>query len=184
AMNQGVVHEAMNLAAAWRLPVVFVCENNGYAISLSIREATAITDLADRAAGYGMPGHTVDGMDALAVLDAARAAVARARAGGGPTLLECKTYRFVGHFTAEKALGIRYRTEEEMQLWRARDPIVTHAAWMRRDGVGDPAVVDAEVERLLDEAIAFARASAPPAPGEALDGMYAVSYPGLPARGW
>ena len=184
AMNQGVVHEAMNLAAAWRLPVVFVCENNGYAISLSIREATAITDLADRAAGYGMPGRVVDGMDVLAVREAAREAVARARAGEGPTLLECKTYRFVGHFTAEKSLGIRYRTEDEVQRWRARDPIVTYAEWMRREAVGDPGLVDAEVERLLDEAIEFARASAPPRPDEALAGMYAVTYPGLPARGW
>ncbi len=184
ATNQGVVHEAMNLAAIWTLPVVFVCENNGYAISASIRDMSPLERLADRAAAYRMPGESVDGMDVLAVHAAASAAVARARAGGGPTFLECRTYRFVGHFTAEKALGIRYRSEEEVEAWRRRDPLVTYPAWLREQGVVDPARVDEEVEALLDEAVAFARQSPLPAPEEALDGMYAVPYPGLPARGW
>jgi len=183
-MNQGVVHEAMNLAAIWRLPVVFVCENNGYAISASISEMAAVERLADRAAAYGMPGTSVDGMDVLAVHAAAGEAVERARTGAGPTLLECRTYRFVGHFTAEKARGIKYRSDEEIARWRERDPVVTYPAWLRKQGIGDPAAVEAEVEALLDEAVAFARQSAFPEAEEALDGMYAVTYPGLPARGW
>ena len=182
-MNQGVVHEALNLAAIWRLPVVFVCENNGYAISAPISQMAKVERLAERAAGYGMPGTSVDGMDVLAVHAAADEAVERARTGAGPTLLECRTYRFVGHFTAEKARGIKYRSDEEIARWRERDPVVTYPAWLRQQGV-DPAMVDAEVEVLLDEAVAFARQSAFPEAEEALDGMYAVPYPGLPARGW
>ena len=182
-MNQGVVHEALNLAAIWKLPVVFVCENNGYAISASISEMAVVERLADRAAAYGMPGTSVDGMDVLAVHAAAGEAVERARTGAGPTLLECRTYRFVGHFTAEKARGIKYRSDEEIARWRERDPVVTYPAWLRQQGV-DPAMVDAEVEALLDEAVAFARQSAFPEAEEALDGMYAVTYPGLPARGF
>lgn len=183
-MNQGVVHEALNLAAIWRLPVVFVCENNGYAISASISQMAVVERLADRAAAYGMPGTSVDGMDVLAVHAAASEAVERARTGAGPTLLECRTYRFVGHFTAEKARGIKYRSDEEIALWRERDPLVTYPAWLRQQGIGDPARVEAEVEAVLDEAVAFARQSPFPEAEEALDGMYAVTYPGLPARGW
>ena len=183
-MNQGVVHEALNLAAIWRLPVVFVCENNGYAISAPISEMAVVERLADRAAAYGMPGKPVDGMDVLAVHAAAGEAVERARTGAGPTLLECRTYRFVGHFTAEKARGIKYRSDEEIARWRERDPVVTYPAWLRKQGIGDPAAVEAEVEALLDEAVAFARQSGFPEAEEALDGMYAVTYPGLPARGW
>lgn len=183
-MNQGVVHEALNLAAIWKLPVIFVCENNGYAISAPIRQMAAVERLADRAAGYGMPGESVEGMDVLAVDAAATRAVQRARSGGGPTLLECVTYRFVGHFTAEKARGIKYRTDEEIAEWRKRDPLVTYPAWLRQEGICDPARVDAEVDAVLEEAIAFARQSPFPAPEEALEGMYAVPYPGLPARGW
>jgi pyruvate dehydrogenase E1 component alpha subunit len=182
-MNQGVVHEAMNLAAVWRLPVVFVCENNGYAISAPISQMALVERLADRAAGYGMPGEAVDGMDVLAVHGATTGAVERARAGGGPTLLECRTYRFVGHFTAEKARGIKYRSDEEIAEWRKRDPLVTYPAWLKREEICDPARVDAEVDAQLEEAIAFARQSPFPAPEEALDGMYAVPYPELPARG-
>jgi pyruvate dehydrogenase E1 component alpha subunit len=184
AMNQGAVHEALNLAAIWKLPVIFVCENNGYAISASIRQMAAIERLADRAAGYRMPGESVDGMEVRAVHAATTAAVARARSGGGPSLLECRTYRFVGHFTAEKALGLKYRSDEEIEEWRKRDPLVTYPAWLRESEICDPAQVEGEVEALLEEAITFARQSPLPAPEEALDGMYAVPYPDLPARGW
>jgi pyruvate dehydrogenase E1 component alpha subunit len=184
ATNQGTVHEAMNLAAIWRLPVVFVCENNGYAISASIRDMARVDRLSDRAAGYGIPGVTVDGMDVLAVHAATAEAAARARAGDGPTFLECRTYRFVGHFTAEKALGIRYRPDEEIAAWRDRDPLITYPAWLRDQGVCDPARIDEEVDALLEEAIAFARQSPLPASDEMLDGMYAIPYAGLPASGW
>jgi len=183
-INQGVVLESLNLAATWGLPVIFVCENNMYAATTPLRETVAIERLADRASGYGMPGVSVDGMDVLAVYQATVRAAQRARAGQGPTLLECKTYRYGGHFTAEKSRGFKYRTDEEMADWRRRDPLVTYGAWLLREGICDPQIVDAEVEAVLDDAVAFARASALPKPEEALDGMYAVTYPGLPARGW
>lgn len=186
-MNQGVVHEALNLAAIWRLPVVFVCENNGYAISAPIGQMAAVERLADRAAGYGMPGEWVDGMEVLAVHEATAGAVARARRGEGPTLLECRTYRFVGHFTAERVLGLRYRGEEEIAAWRERDPLLTYPRWLETRGILGPEArvrVEAEVEARLEEAIAYARESPWPEPSEALEGMYAVPYPGLPARGW
>jgi pyruvate dehydrogenase E1 component alpha subunit len=186
-MNQGVVHEAMNLAAIWTLPVLFVCENNGYAISASIREMAVVERLSDRARGYGMPGEWVDGMDVLAVRGAVEKAVARARGGEGPTLLECRTYRFVGHFTAEKARGIRYRSDEEIAEWRRRDPVEVFPAWLEREGIATAAETEAvrrHVEGTLDDAIAFARASPFPAPAEALEGMYATPYPHLPARGF
>jgi acetoin:2,6-dichlorophenolindophenol oxidoreductase subunit alpha len=186
-MNQGVVHEAMNLAAIWSLPAVFICENNGYAISASIRDMAAVERLADRARGYGMPGEVVDGMDVLAVREAARTAVERARRGGGPMLLECRTYRFVGHFTAEKARGIKYRADEEIAEWRQRDPVVTFPAWLEREGLVAPADTEAvrgDVEATLEDAIRFARESPFPEPEEALDGMYATAYPNLPARGF
>ena len=184
ATNQGVLLEALNLAAAWKLPVLFVCENNGYAISASIKDTSALEHMAQRAAGFGMPGETVDGMDVLAVHEAAGRHVARARAGQGPSFLECRTYRFVGHFTAEKALGLKYRTEQEIEEWRRKDPIVTFAALLRERGVADPARIDEEVEATIDEAIAFGRQSGLPEPEEALDGMYATTYPNFPARGF
>lgn len=183
AINQGVVLEAMNLASVWKLPVLFVCENNLYGATLPIREASTIEKLSERAAGFGMPGATVDGMDVLAVREAASQAVERARSGGGPAFLECETYRFVGHFTAEKYRGFKYRTEEEIAAWRKRDPLATYPAWLKQQGVGDPAAVDAEVDASLQQAVAFARESPQPLPEEALDGMYVTTYPGLPARG-
>ena len=179
AINQGVVLEAMNLASVWKLPVLFVCENNLYGATLPIREASTIEKLSERAAGFGMPGVTVDGMDVLAVREAASRAVDRARSGGGPAFLECTTYRFSGHFTAEKYRKFKYRTEEEIAAWRKRDPLATYPAWLKQQGICDPAAVDAE----LQQAVAFARESPQPLPEEALDGMYVTTYPGLPARG-
>ena len=120
AANQGAVHEALNLAAIWRLPVVFVCENNRYAVSMPFSRAFAVEHVADRAAGYGMPGLTIDGNDALAVFAATRAAVARARAGDGPSLIECDTYRHKGHSRFEPA---QYRPEGELAEWLKHDPI-------------------------------------------------------------
>jgi acetoin:2,6-dichlorophenolindophenol oxidoreductase subunit alpha len=187
AMNQGVVHEAMNLAAIWTLPVVFVCENNGYAISASIKDMAAIERLADRARAYGMPGESIDGMDVLAVRGAAEKAVARARRGEGPMLLECRTYRFVGHFTAERALKLQYRPDQEIAEQKLRDPVETFPAQLEREKVATAAELDAvrrEVEGRLEEAIAWARESPFPKPEDALDGMYVTTYPNLPAKGF
>jgi acetoin:2,6-dichlorophenolindophenol oxidoreductase subunit alpha len=167
--NQGVLHETLNLCALWRLPVLFVCENNGYAVTLSQERSTS-GSLVERAAAYGMAAESVDGMDVEAVLAAATAAVARARADGGPTFLECRTYRFYGHHTAERTMKLGYRTDEEIARWRERDPLITAGA-MLGDGVRTR--IDAEVEELLDGAVAFARASAAPDPAGALDFVYA-----------
>ncbi|MEW6227317.1 MAG: thiamine pyrophosphate-dependent dehydrogenase E1 component subunit alpha [Bacillota bacterium] len=187
AMNQGVVHEAMNLAAIWKLPVVFVLENNLYAASTPIGYASVLPDLARRAEAYGFPGEIVDGMDVEAVYSAASRAVARARRGGGPTLLECKTYRYVGHFTAERALNLSYRTEDEVAAWRARDPIEGWAEKLRDRGVWDDqdrAAVDESVEAQLREAVEFARSSPWPGPADALLYVYATEHEGVPAKGW
>jgi acetoin:2,6-dichlorophenolindophenol oxidoreductase subunit alpha len=167
--NQGVLHETLNLCALWRLPVLFVCENNGYAVTLSQERSTS-GSLVERAAAYGMAAESVDGMDVEAVLAAATAAVARARADGGPTFLECRTYRFYGHHTAERTMKLGYRTDEEIARWRERDPLITARAML---GDGVKTRIDAEVEELLDSAVAFARASAAPDPAGALAFVYA-----------
>ncbi|MGC7095326.1 thiamine pyrophosphate-dependent dehydrogenase E1 component subunit alpha [Amycolatopsis lurida] len=120
AVNEGAWHEGVNLAAIWDLPVVFVCENNHYGMSMSVDRAFRVKELAERAAAYGIPGVTVDGNDPQAVHDAVADAVARARAGEGPTLVEATTYRWKGHSKSDKNL---YRTREEIEHWRERDPI-------------------------------------------------------------
>jgi pyruvate dehydrogenase E1 component alpha subunit len=176
ASNIGAVHEAANLAAALCLPVVFVCENNEYA-EFTPRSATQrITDVADRAAGYGMPGATVDGMDVLAVRSAAAEAVARARAGAGPTLLEAKTYRYYDHHGV-KGLGVPYRDDAEVEAMKLRDPIAAFEAHLAGEGILDPAGAAAvwdEVRAEIADAEAFAEASPPPAPSELLTDVYTV----------
>jgi acetoin:2,6-dichlorophenolindophenol oxidoreductase subunit alpha len=122
--NEGAVHEAMNMAAVWRLPVLFICENNLYGASTPVTQVVAVTNIADRAAAYGMPGVVVDGNDVLAVREVTREAVQRARAGEGPTLIECKTYRLCGHSRSD-ACG--YRSREEEAAWRERDPLLVLA---------------------------------------------------------
>jgi pyruvate dehydrogenase E1 component alpha subunit len=184
--NQGVLHETMNLAGIWQLPMIFVCENNLYAVSTPSSATTAGPGIAVRAAGYGFPGETVDGMDVQAVYQAAVGACERARAGQGPSLLECRCYRFHGHFTAEKALQLKYRTEEEIDSWKARDPLPAWASRLESDGIlpsAEREEVDQSVEALLEEAVTFARSSPWPAIEEALEHMYAVRYPGLPSGG-
>ena len=169
AVNQGVLHETMNMAGIWRLPVIFVCENNGYAVSFAQEEATA-GSLVERAAAYGMPALRVDGMDVEAVLEAASGLVAAARAGGGPAFLECATYRFVGHHTAEATMGLGYRSDEEIARWRERDPLLVQAARLDAATVAE---IDASVEQLLERALAFARESPRPEVSSARDYVYA-----------
>jgi TPP-dependent pyruvate/acetoin dehydrogenase alpha subunit len=157
--NQGAVHEALNLAAVWKLPIIFVCENNGYAVSMPVSEAFAIKQIAERAAGYGMPGMTVDGNDVLAVYDAAMVAADRARGGGGPTLLECVTYRFKGHSRFEPGA---YRPEGELEAWMVKDPIPRLRKVLEDEGMLGADEADAikdEVEREVDDAIELAKAS-------------------------
>jgi pyruvate dehydrogenase E1 component alpha subunit len=164
-----VLLEAMNLASLWSLPVVFVCENNGYAVTLPVAGAVA-GSITSRAEAFGMAAAQVDGMDVRAVHAAAAEAVERARSGGGPTFLECLTYRFQGHHTAEHLMKFTYRTEEEISLWRARDPLDVQG---RRLDPQERARLDAEVEATIEAAIDFARRSPRPAPADALDYQYA-----------
>ncbi len=167
ASGEGAFHEGLNFAAVRKLPIVFVCENNLYGASTPFGSVSLVEDVADRAPGYGVPGQVVDGMDALAVHDAATAAVARARAGDGPTLLECKTYRFVGHSRSD-ARG--YRTREEEATWQARDPLVGLRELIPE---GSAAEIDEQVDAELDEAVEFARSSPDPDLANALDDVYA-----------
>jgi len=173
AVNEGAFHEAANLAAVWRLPVLFVCENNLYGFSTHYRRVTAVDDLADRASSYGMPGRVVDGMDAEAVYDAAAGLVRDAREGNGPALLECKTYRFRGHSRFEPS---SYRTQEELEEWKRRDPIPRLAERLRTAmGASEEALaeVEAEVSRLIDDAVKFAESSPDPAPDDWRRYLYA-----------
>jgi len=173
ASNQGTFHESLNMAAVWRLPIVYVCENNHYAMSTHLRESTAVPQIALRAVAYGMPGDTLDGNDVLAVRDAVARAADRARAGEGPTLLECLTYRHLGHSKSDRR---EYRTREEEAAWHERDPIQREAARLLDLGALSPeslAALDADVAAELDAAEAFAEASPPPDPATATELVYA-----------
>jgi len=176
AANQGGVYESMNLASAWHLPVIFVCENNLYHEFSPSGPVTAGA-IADRAAGFGMPGYAVDGMDVLAMYQAGKEAVARARQGEGPTLLEAKTYRFEAHDEGEFALiGTTYRTEAEVAAWQARDPIVQFKAWIVDKGHKTEAEIErleSQIQRELEEAVAFAESSPLPSPEQALEDIFA-----------
>ena len=187
ASNQGVVHEAMNLASIYDLPVIFVCENNHYAVSFGVEHSTSARHISDRAIGYSMPGMTVDGMDVLAVRAATDDAVTRARAGEGPTLIEADTYRYYGHFSHEEMLLAKpYRTKEEIESWRAKDPIARFTEHLVESGIPQERIVELErsVDRAIAEAIAFMKASPDPDPETAYEDVYAVYEPALRVRGW
>ena len=169
AANQGTFHEALNLAAIWALPVVFLCENNLYAMSTHVRDAMAIDHIATRSQAYGMPGRTIDGNDLLAVRDAVAQAAQRARRGDGPSLIEANTYRFLGHSKSDQR---EYRSAEEEQSWHERDPIRLFAAKLRQQHLLDDeqiAQIDADVRRQVDEAVQFALSSPQPGADE-IDG--------------
>jgi pyruvate dehydrogenase E1 component alpha subunit len=168
AVTQGSLLEGFNLAALWRLPVVFVCENNKYATTLPVQTAVA-GSIIGRGAAFGIPSSTVDGQDVDVVRAAAAEAIERARTGGGPSLLEFDTYRYHGHHTFELKTRLKYRTEEEIAQWRQRDPLDLQAARVPADV---RAVIDAEVERELDEVVAFAVGSPKPDPADAMEYMY------------
>lgn len=162
ANNEGAFHEALNMAAVWKLPVVFVCENNRYGMSTSTEKSTAVKHIADRAVAYNMPGVTVDGNDFSAVTEAVDTAVAHARAGNGPSLVENLTYRWRGHSKSDRN---RYRTKEEIADWMARDPILQMSALLVEHKIlseADIAVLETETEKVIADAIAFANASPSP----------------------
>lgn len=172
ASNQGTFHESLNLASAWSLPVVFVCENNLYAMGTRQSRIMRIVDIADRAGGYGMPGAVVDGNDVLTVYATARKAVARARKREGPTLIECKTYRHKGHSRVDPA---KYRVKEEVQEWLEKDPIKRLMDMI----VSEHVLSNGEIEKIetsamaeVEKAVKFAIESPYPAPEEALEDVY------------
>ncbi|HBZ69563.1 MAG TPA: pyruvate dehydrogenase (acetyl-transferring) E1 component subunit alpha [Deltaproteobacteria bacterium] len=176
ASNQGQFHEALNLAAVWKLPALFVAENNGYGEATPHEFACSVRDIAQRAASYGMPGVIADGMDFLDVYAKAGGAIARARAGEGPTLLECKTYRYFGHYVGD---NLQYRSKEEAESWRqGRDPLER----FERTTVGEGLVesdalrtIDAEIAEEIEDAVSFAEASPWPSPEDVSSDVY-VSY--------
>ena len=177
ANNEGAFHESLNMAAIWKLPVVFVCENNGYGMSTSSARSTAVVNIADRAAGYAMPGVVVDGNDFSAVAEASTNAVDRARRGEGPTLIESKTYRHRGHSKSDRN---RYRTKEEIEDWKSnRDPITQFENELLQFGVIDKAgiaSVIATVDAEIAAGIAFAQASVASPISEVLNFVYSEQH--------
>ncbi len=170
--NQGTFHEALNLASVWKLPVVFVCENNLYGISVSQSRHQAIKDVSDRAVAYNMPGITVDGNDVFAVYEATKEAIKRARDGQGPTLIECKTYRHRGHFEGDPGA---YKPEEEQKEWLAKDPIPRMEEFMIKNEVLTKKELEAiqkEVDEEINEAIEFANNSSYPALESVVEDIY------------
>jgi len=170
ASNSGSFYEGLNLASIWDLPVVYVCENNLYATEMSLQRATKSVDIAARAAIFKMPSVTVDGSDARKVYEAAGEAIARARKDGGPTLIECKTYRFHGHHEGDP--GTHYRSKEEIESWKKRDPIKA----LRESSIAKNApsadefdAIDKETQAWLEDAVEFGRTSPEPDPETALN---------------
>jgi pyruvate dehydrogenase E1 component alpha subunit len=173
ASNRGDFHEGLNLAAVWKAPIIFICENNHYGWSLHISKQMAIDDIADRAQGYGFPGVVVDGNDVIDVYEKTQTAIQRARAGEGPTLLECKTYRWRGHSERE---AMEYRPPEEIEAWKAKCPIKRLSRKLMDDG----ALTEAEIEQIDQEvleeiqaAVEYAEQAPLPEPHETLEDVYA-----------
>jgi pyruvate dehydrogenase E1 component alpha subunit len=173
ASNQGTFHEGINMASVWQLPVIFVCENNLYAMGTRQSRVMNIENIADRAVAYGIPGVVVDGNDVLAVYDAAQKALERARNGEGPTLIECKTYRHKGHSRVDPA---RYRPKEEVEAWLAKDPIKRFKERLLQIKTLTEAEIqqiEKEVSTEIEETVKFAMESPYPGPEEALEDVYA-----------
>jgi len=172
AINEGTFHESLNLAALWRLPVVFVCENNQFGMTTPLAEASAHPDLVKRAVAYNIPGVRADGMDVREVRRCAAEAVERARAGEGPTLVVLETYRFEGHYVGDP---IVYRTKEETEAWKARDPILRQREYLLKAGLATQAELDqiqADIAREMEEGVLFALNSPDPDPSELFTDVY------------
>ena len=172
AINEGTFHESLNLAALWRLPVVFVCENNQFGMTTPLAEASAQPDLAKRAVAYNIPGVRVDGMDVCEVRRAATEAVERARAGDGPTLMAMETYRFEGHYVGDPVV---YRTKQEVEAWKAKDPILRQREYLLETGLATQAELDqiqADIAREMEEGVLFALNSPDPDSSELFTDVY------------
>jgi pyruvate dehydrogenase E1 component alpha subunit len=175
ATNQGTFHESLNLAAIWKLPVIFVCENNQYALSTPVREAISVPHISDRATAYGIPGVNIDGNDLIEVYTKMKEAVDRARAGEGPTLLDCVTYRFFGHFTGDPGRGINYRSKEEMDQWLNRCPIKRFREHLIKEKIMTEEMektIEANVKASIEEAVQFAKEGPFPLPEEATQDLF------------
>lgn len=173
ASNIGDFHEALNLAAIWKLPVIFVCENNMYAISVHVKKSTSVKNISDRAVAYNIPGMTVDGNDAIAVYKVASEAVQGARGGRGPALIECKTYRIVGHGTTDP--GTSYRTREEIEEWRKRCPIENLRNHLLNNNIlreEEALRIEEDARAKVVEALKFAEASPYPSPDKVADHVF------------
>ena len=171
--NQGVWHESLNLAAVWNLPVVFLCENNQWAISCPYEKAAKNPDIAQRAIGYGMPGVTVDGFNPFAVYGATKEAVERARAGEGPTLVVAKFFRYIGHFVADDQ---HYRDLKTVEPWMQLDPILRMTRFLVESGVAGEAAIETikvDAKKAIDEAIEFGKRSPEPTPDQLFEDLYA-----------
>jgi len=174
AVNNGAFHEAMNMAALWKLPLIFLCENNRYGMGTALERASAIVDIVERACSYDMAAEVVDGMDVLAVKAAVDRAVARARSRAHPTFLEVRTYRFMGHSMSDPLHGV-YRTKEEVEEHRLRDPIAAVVERLRSAGAVDEAALDeldAEIKVAVEDAAQFAEESPEPEMDELLTDVY------------
>jgi TPP-dependent pyruvate/acetoin dehydrogenase alpha subunit len=175
ASNAGPFHECLNIAATWKLPMLYICENNMYAANTAAAATHAMPDVAGRAAGYGIPGIVVDGNDIIAVYQAANQAVDRARSGGGPTLIECKTYRWRGH--TERRGQADIRDPAEVEAWKRKDPIALLERQLRDQGELDDAglqSIEGDIMASLETAVAFAEASPFPLPEQATDDVFAA----------
>lgn len=182
ASNQGTFHESINMAAIWKLPAIFFCENNGYAITTSVADSHGQPDIAKRAEGYGIPGVIVDGQDVSAVYAVTAEAVARARAGEGPTLIEAKTYRLVEHQVGLNTQGDPYRSPEEVDHHiKHRDPLILYKTVLLETGISEAVLsqIEEEVAVSVTEAIAYAEDSPFPDPTTVYDHMYSnpINYP-------
>lgn len=173
AANRGTFHEALNLAAIWKLPVVYVCENNMYGISNYQRNSTAVADIADRAGGYNIPGVSIEGNDVVAVYEAAAEAITRARRGDGPSLIEAKTWRHRGHFEGDQQV---YKDPKEQEEWLAKDPITRLARQIIEKNYAtreELDAIEAEAKALIEAAVEFAESSPEPEESELLEDVYA-----------
>ena len=174
AANIGAFHETLNMAALWKLPVIFLCENNRYGLGTALERASSVYHISDRGCAYEMDDETVDGMDVLAVYEAVRRAVERARSGKLPTLIEARTYRYMGHSMADPIHG-HYRTKEELEEQKQRDPIAGLRHRLQEDGLMDDAAfaaLDHEVQAEVADAVTFADESPEPEPGELYTDVY------------
>ena len=184
ASNEGACHESMNLASIWKLPVIFLCENNQYAVTTHFRDTVAVKNISDRAVAYDMPGIIVDGQDAVSVYETVRDAVNRARSGEGPSLIEAKTYRYHEHSEGIRRIGALsrepYRTEEELAYWKSRDPITEHKKLLLEHTIATESEmkeVESKAKQEIEEALEFARESPYPEPDAIFEDMFANPIP-------